>query len=210
MYKKIVAACLLGLGGIVPAWADSAAQDAVEHFVRDVQSFDAAFVQNYSDETSDTNTRQSGHFWLQRPGRFRWAYTEPYQQLMVCDGKNIWLYDPDLKQVTVRPEAGAITGTPAELLANRGELSSGYEIKDLGDENGELGAQLVPRSSESDFASIDLWFKSGIPTRMVFHDRLGGVSTITFSDARVNQPIDASLLAFKKPDGVEVVGSPAE
>src|SRR5581483_1373046 len=121
--KTVLALLLVVLSPI--ALAESA-DDALKRFVEGAQTISAGFEQIQRDEGGKTIESTAGHMWIARPssgargaGRFRWSYEKPYQQLMVCDGDKIWMYDPDLAQVTVRPAAAALAGTPAQLLSRR-------------------------------------------------------------------------------------------
>ncbi|MBI3171321.1 MAG: outer membrane lipoprotein chaperone LolA, partial [Hydrocarboniphaga effusa] len=116
------------------------AQDALQSFVNRVESLSAKFEQVQKDERGEVLQVSSGHLWLSRPpaanaaktGMFRWNYEKPYQQLMVCNGETLWLYDPDLAQVTVRPAGAILQGTPAQLLTDRAALAHHFKIEDAG------------------------------------------------------------------------------
>ena len=149
----------------------------------------------------------AGEMILSRPGRFRWSYTQPYEQLIVCDGQKIWLYDPDLSQVSVRPAAEALSGTPAALLAQKSTLTDQFSIEELGQRQGSEGVRLRPLSADGDFEAIELWLSRGAPDRMVFLDRIGNRTEVGFSQIQVNGKVDEAQLRFKPPKGVEVVES---
>lgn len=202
---------LFTLGLLLPAMVHAApASKALEAFLSGVQSYSARFEQIQRDETGEELQTTSGRMALQRPGKFNWIYEKPYSQIMVCDGKDIWLYDPDLKQVTVRPAKEALAGTPAELLSQRASIKTQFKIKDAGLDNGSHLVRLVPKAADSDFQSIELWLKQGAPQRMRFHDQLGNVTEIRFSDIQTNTALDAAQFAFAPPPDVEVIGRDAE
>jgi outer membrane lipoprotein carrier protein len=187
------------------------AQEALKRFADGVKTFDAHFEQVQTDEHGQVNTRSSGHFWLSRPGRFRWVYEQPYQQVTVCDGQKLWAYDPDLEQVTVRGAQLALTGTPAALLSQKTALSDEFKVKDAGAEDGGRRVRLIPKSADSDFKAIELVLdKEGAPQQMRFADQIGGYSDITFSDVHTNTPIAAGKFEFSPPQGVEVVDGDAD
>jgi outer membrane lipoprotein carrier protein len=193
------------------AAADSA-QDALKRFADGVQTFEAHFDQLQTDEHGQVTNRSSGHFWLQRPGasgaagRFRWEYEKPYEQLTVCDGAKLWSYDPDLNQVTVRAAKEALNGTPAELLSQRTSLSKAFQVQDAGASGDARLVKLLPKSSDSDFKSIELSIdKDGAPLRMRFTDQLGGTSEVSFSALKTNARIEAAQFQFTPPRGAEVV-----
>ncbi|MBV8063142.1 MAG: outer membrane lipoprotein chaperone LolA [Nevskia sp.] len=193
------------------AHADTA-QDALKHFTGGVQTFEAHFEQVQTDDHGQVTAKSSGHFWLARPtaagspGKFRWAYEKPYQQVTVCDGAKLWAYDPDLNQVTVREAKTALAGTPAELLSQKITLGGAFAIKDSGSDGDDRLVTLVPKSKDSDFKSIELALdKAGAPVRMRFADQIGGRSEVSFSEIKTNAAIDAAQFQFMPPKGAEVV-----
>ena len=179
--------------------------DALQRFVDKVETLSATFQQVQKDERGKVVSASSGRVWLARPGKFRWAYEKPYQQLMVCDGKDLWHYDPDLAQAMVRPAAGTLQGTPAQLLTDRAALEKHFTIESAGAEQGAQRVRLLPKAADSDFKSIELWLKDGAPSRMRFLDPLGGVSEVEFGEVRTNLKLDANLFRFDPPKGTEVI-----
>ncbi|HSW13088.1 MAG TPA: outer membrane lipoprotein chaperone LolA [Solimonas sp.] len=180
-------------------------QATLKRFVDGVQTLSADFAQLQTDEDGKLTGSSSGTMALSRPGRFRWTYEKPYSQLMVCDGRKIWLYDPDLAQVTVRSAEQALSGTPAALLSQKALLSDAFTLKDGGREGGAQIVKLLPKSQDGDFKSIELWLAAGVPQRMRFHDQLGGSTDIRFSAIKSNLRLDDTQFRFTPPKGVEVV-----
>ncbi len=205
LYRNLLRLTALLLAG----WSFSAAaedpQQTLKRFADNVQTLSAQFSQVQTDEDGREVATSSGRMWLSRPGRFRWNYEQPYAQQMVCDGQTIWLYDPDLAQVTVRSAEQALQGTPAALLSQKAMLSDAFELADGGRQGEAQVVRLVPKSGDSDFKSIELWLVNGTPQRMRFHDQLGGLTDIRFSEIRQNVKVDAALFRFAPPKGVEVV-----
>ncbi|MGH8480849.1 MAG: outer membrane lipoprotein chaperone LolA [Nevskiaceae bacterium] len=190
-----------------PALAAAPETDALQQFVETVQTLSASFQQVQKDENGRVLQASSGRLWLSRPGRFRWSYEKPYEQLMVCDGKQLWQYDPDLKQAMVRPAGATLQGTPAQLLTDRAALAQHFTVEGAGTEEGAQRLRLLPKAPDSDFKSVELWLKDGVPVRMRFHDPLGGVSEVTFSDIGTNTHLDAGLFSFTPPKGTEVISA---
>ncbi|MBI2382947.1 MAG: outer membrane lipoprotein chaperone LolA [Gammaproteobacteria bacterium] len=181
------------------------AQDALQQFVDGVQNLSARFEQVQTDDKGEVIQKSSGTMRLARPGKFRWSYEKPYEQLMICDGRTIWLYDPDLAQVTVREAKDALAGTPAELLSKGGAIGGQFRIEDAGVADGARVVRLIPKAADSDFKSIELWLRDGTPTRMRFADQLGGTSEVTFGDIRKNAGVDDKQFRFEVPKGVEII-----
>jgi outer membrane lipoprotein carrier protein len=195
--------CVLGAN---PALAAPKA-DPLQQFVLKVESLSARFEQVQKDEKGQVLQASSGRLWLARPGKFHWRYEKPYQQQIVCDGKTLWQYDPDLAQVMVRPAGATLQGTPAQLLTDRAALDRHFKVEQRGSDAHGAHLRLVPKSPDSDFKSVELWLKDGTPQRMRFEDPLGGASEVTFSEIRTNAPIEAQQFTFTIPKGAEVISA---
>jgi outer membrane lipoprotein carrier protein len=212
MKKMRVLLLLLCAGLSAPAFAGPA-DDALKRFVDDVKTLSAHFEQTQFDEHGEVLSTRSGEFDLQRPGRFRWSYARPYEQLMVCDGDKIWNYEPDLAQVTVRSADVVLQGTPASLLAQQRQLGEAFTVESGGRQDGADLVKLKPkndREQTSDFELIELWIgKDGVPARMKFHDALGGSTDVRFSEVKTGVKFDGGLFRFVPPKGTEVVGDDA-
>ena len=146
---------------------------------------------------------------IMRPGRFRWAYTEPYEQWLVADGLNIWSYDVDLEQVTVKPQADALANTPALLLGGSYKAMDQFEYEGSSEEDGLTWVRLVPVNTESGFKRVELGFENRNLTQMVFFDNLEQTTFVALLDVAVNEPIADERFEFVVPDGVDVIGQAA-
>ena len=196
---KFLAKILAGLLALSAgaARADDA-QAALKRFADEVQTLSAAFTQVQTDEHGKVLSSSAGHMLLSRPGRFRWTYETPYQQLIVCDGVKVWLYDEDLSQVTVRGVGDALKGTPAELLTQKVLLSDAFKIEDGGMDGKLRKVRLKPKSADSDFKSIELSLDGGTPVRMKFFDQLGGT---TPNWSRITSQVDPQI-RVTMPNGI--------
>ena len=180
----------------------------VDAFVNDVVTFSADFEQSLIDPDGLMLEKTSGTLEIQRPGRFRWVYEQPYEQWLVADGSNIWSYDVDLEQVTVKPQAEALANTPALLLGGSGEAMDQFELGGSFVDGGLTWVRLLPLDTESGFRRVELGFDDGRLGRMVFLDNLEQTTVVVLKNVTVNAPIDASRFRFAVPDGVDVVGKP--
>lgn len=191
------------------AWSASVAAappaDPLQQFVQKVETLSARFEQEQKDDQGVVLQRSQGRLWLARPGKFHWSYEKPYLQQIVCDGKTLWQYDPDLAQVMVRPAGATLQGTPAQLLTDRAALEKHFTVENLGPDGGFAHLRLRPKAKDSDFKSVELWLKDGAPQRMRFEDPLGGASEVRFSDIRTNAPIEPKQFTFAIPKGAEVI-----
>jgi outer membrane lipoprotein carrier protein len=184
------------------------AEALVNAFVNDVVTFSGDFEQSLIDPDGRLLESTSGTLQIQRPGRFRWVYKEPYEQWLVADGTNIWSYDVDLEQVTVKPQADALANTPALLLGGSGEAMDQFEHDGSFVDGGLTWVRLLPVDTDSGFRRVELGFDDGRLSRMVFLDNLEQTTVVVLNNVVVNAPIDAARFEFAVPDGVDVVGKP--
>lgn len=207
--KHWVAALLLGWSCIAPAFAaptaDAAAALRVEGFLGQLTSLRAEFRQTVTDAGGRVLERAEGTMVLARPGRFRWDYRVPQQQI-VSDGVTVWLYDVELEQVTVRAAGEALAGTPAMLLAGKGDLKDEFAITDAGSQDGLDWSRLTPLRTDGDFREVRLGFAGRELQRMTFFDRLGQTTELELSELERNPRLDSAVFTFEPPPGVDVVG----
>ena len=180
----------------------------VNAFVTDVVTFSGDFEQSLIDPDGRLLETTSGMLEIQRPARFRWVYEKPYEQWLVADGNNIWSYDVDLEQVTVKPQADALANTPALLLGGSGQAMDQFEHGGSFVEGGLTWVRLLPVDTDSGFRRVELGFEEGRLSRMVFLDNLEQTTVVALKNVVVNEPIDAARFEFAVPDDVDVVGKP--
>ncbi len=181
----------------------------VDEFVEDVESFSGDFEQVLIDADGEVIERTTGTLEIRRPGKFRWSYVEPYEQWLIADGLNIWSYDVDLAQVTVKPQAHALANTPALLLSGSANALDQFDYEGSYDETVTTWVKLAPKNTDSGFLRMELGFIDDTLNRMVFFDNLEQTTLVEFRDVAVNGQIDPARFKFLVPDGVDVVGMPA-
>ena len=147
----------------------------------------------------------TGRMAIARPGRFRWDYDAPLEQIIVSDGERVWIYDVELEQVTARRLGDALGRTPAILLAGDGDVEDAYRVEDLGAEGPLAWVALTPRSDDSHFAAIRIGFESERLRMLELVDGFGQTTRITLHQAEENPQPDAARFAFVPPDGVDVI-----
>lgn len=211
--KRLVTAIALLLCSI-PGYADDAApsdegRQLVDAFVSDVATMSSRFEQTLIDANGELLEISSGTLEVHRPGQFRWAYSEPYEQWLVADGLNIWSYDVDLAQVTVKPQVEALANTPALLLGGSAAALDEFEYDGDFVADGYTWVRMHPTSSDSGFKRVELAFQNREFSGMVFFDNLDQTTRVMFTDIVVNQPIDRTRFDFVAPDDVDIVGTPA-
>jgi len=171
----------------------------------DTRTWKADFVQTVQDEQNRLLQDARGNVYIERPGRFRWDYRTPTPQLIVADGVKIWIYDEELEQVTVRAMDAAIANTPALLLTHGGAVSEVFVLKDLGRRDSLDWVELTPRAEGATFERFVLGVDAEQIRVMEMRDNFGQRTTLRFSDAERNRPIDQSLFRFVPPDGTDVI-----
>jgi outer membrane lipoprotein carrier protein len=180
----------------------------LQHYLEGFGSFQAEFRQLSSNSAGDRTTESAGTLYLQKPGRFRWDYRKPDEQLIVSDGAKVWLYDVQLEQVTVKTLDESLSTTPALLLAGRSTITNGFTVIGLGNRAGIDWLQLTPKRTDTDFVEFRLGFASGELKVMELKDKLQQSTRIEFSRIRRNPQLAAGLFTFVPPAGVDVIGAP--
>lgn len=203
----VIVAAQAGPAEMFPS--DRAAGERVERYLDRLDTLRAEFVQQLIDKDGVVREESSGVLALAKPGRFRWDYRQPAEQLLVSDGSTIWLYDADLEQVTVRPVGDSLSHTPAMLLAGQGQVAETFMARDAGSADGLEWVVLTPRVADADFSSVRLGFRGQELERLDLEDRLGQTTRIAFLRIERNPGLPQALFTFVPPPGVDVVGAPA-
>lgn len=181
----------------------------VDRFVNEMTTMQGRFEQSLLDADGEVLERTSGSLQIQRPGRFRWRYTDPYEQVLVADGLNIWSYDVDLAQVTVKPQQDALANTPALLLGGSADAMEQFHNDGSYIEAGTTWVRLRPKNTDSGFLRVELGFRDERLYRMVFFDNLQQTTLVALHDVAINVPFAAGTFEFQVPEDVDVVGTPA-
>lgn len=186
---------------------DSQAATSLQSLLAELHSLSGKFNQSLKDEQGELLQESSGQFSIKRPGKFYWHTRAPYEQVLVSDQKTLWLYDPDLEQVTVRPYAQQYQQTPMLLLSgDTRALVEQYAVQQRdGMVSGEQVFELRPRAPDSLFSTLALTFVDRRLSAMELLDSLGQETRFTFSELEFNQAIDDSLFLFQAPPGTDVL-----
>lgn len=185
-----------------------AGQQLLHAFIHDVESLSARFEQSLIDANDDVLETASGTVHIRRPGRFRWTYSQPYEQHLVADGLNVWSYDVDLAQVTVRPQAEVLRNTPALLLGGADNVLDDFDYMGSFEDRGTVWVRLKPANSDHGFSEVKLGFTDGTLSRMMFDDTLGQTTLIALLDVTINERQADEFFVFVLPDDVDLVGVP--
>lgn len=199
--KPLFLAALLALSAF-GARAD--AVDALKGFVRDVKTGSASFTQTVTSPDGAKKKTSSGSFEFSRPNRFRFAYAKPFEQLIVADGKKVWIFDADLNQASSRKFSQALGTTPAALLAG-GSLERDFELSALPDRDGLSWAQALPKVKEGGFQSLKIGFRGEELAAIEIVDAFGQRSYLQFGNFRPNLALGADRFVFTPPPGADVI-----
>ena len=193
-------AILLGLCAGAIGMAQAGAIEDLQNFNKDFKSASGNFTQQVKGKSVKSS---SGSFVFSRPGKFRWTYSKPYQQILVSDGKTLTMYDKDLKQVTKRSLGSAIGSSPAALLFGSGDLSQNFTLTDAGERDGRSWVHAKPKG-QSSFSSVNIGMKNGVPDAVVLYDNLGQTTILFFSGFTKNPGVSAGPFSFTPPAGTRV------
>ncbi|MBB6092302.1 outer membrane lipoprotein carrier protein [Povalibacter uvarum] len=209
--RRAAGALLLTLVSFGAFAADNAeAYQRVEKLLGNLQSLEAQFKQTLTDSKGQVTDQSSGMLAIRRPNRFRWDYKEPHEQLIVSDGSRIWLYDPDLEQVTVRRLTDSLSATPAMLLSGEGKLADNFTVTKTSQDTMAQWVMMEPKRNDTDFKWVRLGFSGEVLKFMQLADKLGQITTLEFSDVEKNAPLDPSRFTFKVPPGADVIGDASD
>ena len=179
--------------------------DALNYFFREIHTFEARFGQIVLDENLVEMDNSQGQMWIQRPGLFRWNYDAPDSQQIIGDGVNLWVYDVELEQVSVRVQDQAIGRSPAILLAGSGDLEDNYTVEDIGSQGRYDWINLIPKDEDSGFREVRIGFEDNRLRLLELLDNLDQRTRISFVDLKENIPVPLSIFDFIPPEGVDVI-----
>lgn len=202
MRRKII----LGLLTLHAGMAAASGIDQLQAFADHTKSAKATFTQVTTDRTGRQVQKSTGTFVLQRPGRFRWTYDKPVDQLIVGDGERVWIHDRDLNQVIVRRMGDALGSTPAALLAGDNALEKNFLLIDGGSAEGLEWVDATPKSAEGGFTKVRIGFRDKLPRVMVLTDNFGQTTRLAFDALERNPVVSADTFRFTPPAGVDVIG----
>lgn len=199
---------LFGLAlALFASTAMAGARDDLNTFTKGLKGLSGQFAQQVYDPQGKLKERSSGQVALSAPRLFRWEYVKPYPQLIVADGKKVWVHDPDLQQVTVRPQGVEEQNNPLAALIDPAKLDAQFVVKELGSAEGLEWLSLAPKQEgDAGFRSARLGFgRSGL-VKMHVVDALGQRTDIDFSGWKRNPAFPADTFRYTPPKGVDVIG----
>jgi outer membrane lipoprotein carrier protein len=196
-------ACLFGLSSAT--LHAQPAPDQLRGFVQAVQSATGNFSQFTVGPQGQTKPAQTGRFSFKRPGQFNWEVLKPYAQQILSDGQQIYQFDPDLNQVSVRKVDQAIGASPAAILFGSGALDQAFNVSTLPDKDGLAWLRAVPRAGDAGFVHVDIGFQDGLPAHIVLLDAFGQTTHVKLSGLARNPALASDAFKFVPPQGADVV-----
>jgi outer membrane lipoprotein-sorting protein len=181
------------------------ASDPLHDFLSSTRSASGTFTQQVLRDARVVESSR-GRFAFERPGRFRWEVTEPFEQLLVGDGERLYFYDKDLNQVTVRKLRDALASTPAAILFGSSDLESGFTLRTLPERDGLAWVEALPRNAETGYQRIEFGFRGGLPAAMQVQDAFGRTVRFEFHDVVRDPQLAPDAFRFVPPPGADVVG----
>lgn len=204
--KTLIQAVSVGLLTMVGA-AHAGARDDLTSFTSGLKGLDGHFTQQVFATNGKQKEQSSGRVAVSAPRLFRWEYVKPYAQLIVADGTTVWVHDPDLQQVSKRPQGAEEANSPLAILLDPSKLDHDFVVKDAGSSNGVEWLQLTPRSADAGFKSAKLGFDDSGLAQMEYVDALGQRTRITFDGWKRNPSFAKGTFTYVPAKGVDVIGS---
>ena len=206
MWRRL--ACLSVLGMMTTIACGTVNAGAIEQlrtFAAETRTAKGMFTQRVVSRNQKASEPNTGEFVFARPGKFRWTYLKPYEQVLVADGEKLSIYDKDLNQVTIRKLGDALGGTPAGILFGTSELDKTFNLKDSGTRDGIEWLEATPKAKDSSFEKIAIGFRNGELAAMELRDALGQITLLTFANVERNPVVSAETFKFVPPKGTEVL-----
>ena len=195
----------LSLSAVAQA-AGGPARARLDAFATGLHSLTGHFSQTLTDINGHTSKNSSGTLALQAPRQFRWDTLAPYKQTIVADGSRVWMYDPELEQVTVRVQSSEEAHSPLTVLTDLKQMDKDFKVVEQGEHDGLAWLRLSSTAKDPQFDYADLGFDANGLARMTFRDQLGSTTDIRFSQWQRNPVLPPSTFTFVPPKGADVIG----
>lgn len=206
LWKKV--AVMLGLLAASSLLYAQSATQQLRDFVQHVEAATGEFSQRTVDAQGKQRPAQTGEFAFKRPGQFKWQVIQPYEQLVLSDGKQLYQYDPDLNQLTQRGVDEAIGASPAAILFGSGQVDQNLDLIDSPDAEGLSWLRATPKAGDAGFEYVDIAFDAGIPVRLILLDAFGQQTLIDLNNIDTAVHLQTTDFNFTPPAEVDVVTLP--
>ena len=199
---------ILPAGTLFAETSEQQALDSIQRQYEKVSTFEADFTQRSYVKMMNQTQSVKGTVKIKKPGKMKWVYGAPDTQILISDGKNLWLYVPEEEQATKVPvESIYSSNTPALFLAGKGKLTRSFNVESVSQENQNILVTLVPKNEDQGLARLILHAdkKNYQITGSTVYDKLGNKTEIRFSQIRINREIPEEQFQLKTPPGVEIL-----
>ena len=186
------------------------ANEVAERLNRALNSLDnlqAEFKQTVLDDDKQVVQQSMGEVSIQRPGKFAWIYQQPYEQQIIADGKELWVFDVDLDQVTVKPMESGLSTAPIMLLMQKQPVEKEFEVNDVGQRKFLYWIELLPKKPDMEFSRVYIGLENDTIKAMELRDKFGQSTQIVFENLRTDVIFDPKTFSFDPPPGVDVFGA---
>jgi len=192
-------------GTLIGTPARAGSIEKLHAFIEQTRSAKSSFTQEVIDSNGSVQQQASGTVQFERPGKFRWTYDKPYEQIIVGDGEKLWIYDKELNQVTRRNLDKALGSSPAALLAGADDVDRFFSLNAVGVKNKLDWLEVKPYDQDSLFEKVRMGFRGNMLEIMELHDHFGQKTTIKFSNLQRNPRSAPDLYTFTVPKGADLV-----
>lgn len=176
-------------------------------FVQSIESMRANFIQLQPEETLFDENKSQGYMVLKRPGKLLWVYQRPEQQEIISDGRNLWVFESEIDQATVRPLISIQDDFPMRWLLYNEPLERNFEIIPGHKEKGISWFNLVPKEGTF-FQSLDIAIANNQMVEIWMYQSEDNITKVIFSDIEQDVTIANNQFDFQPPKGVDVIGQP--
>ena len=205
--KQTITTILLTGSVLLTGAAQAAALDQFKSFVSTTKAARGEFTQQQLRKSANGKAApaSSGSFVFARPGKFIWTYEKPYEQVLQADGEQLYIYDKDLNQVTIRKLGNALGSSPAAILFGSNNLEQNFTLTEAGERDGLEWLNAVPKTKDTTFEQISIGLKGGVPVAMELKDTFGQTSVLKFTNFQRNPSLGAQQFKFEIPKGADVL-----
>lgn len=207
LIKPLRAALALAAGLLLSGAAGAGALDQFKTFVASTKAASGEFTQRQikrADGGGKVSKPSSGSFEFARPGKFIWTYLKPYEQLLQADGEQLFIYDKDLNQVTVKKLGSALASSPAAILFGSNDLDKNFTLAEAGTRDGLEWLRATPKGKDGNFEEIGIGLRDGVPVAMELRDSFGQTSVLKFTRFQKNPALGAAHFKFVMPKGADI------
>lgn len=205
--KTVFCALLAGAALALSGAAHASALEQFKAFVAGTKAAQGEFTQQQVRKSANGKSApaSSGTFVFARPGKFIWTYQKPYEQLLQADGEQLYIYDKDLNQVTVKKLGNALGSSPAAILFGSNDLEQNFALSEAGERDGMEWLKAVPKTKDTSFEQISIGMRGGVPGAMELKDTFGQTSVLKFTHFQRNPQLAAQQFRFDIPKGADVI-----